>query len=405
VHVLLEPVKRYTTLRDFGAFQTRTGGAALPARGIAIRNEPSVIYAVSRTANQYTIPHIANQPRMQRNDQRNIAANAQSAAKKKWLSSALRVGCSIALFAFLLKSVSWGTLVTVLARANYGIVLVAFVVGAGAVTLSAYQWRALLHIERIHCDLAHLIDLYLVGIAFSHFLPTSIGGDAVKALYVGRATDNHAGSTSAIIMCRVTGFFAMLLIGLPTLIIWHMQFTFDLAMGFILLSLCIGIVIAGVVMLAMLWPVLFRGRWARLALFTRIMQVGHALSAGIARPHTMGGAVVYGAIFWIVAILNCYCYALALHIDAPLSFYGVVVPLVALISFLPLSINGLGLRESAFVYALSTVHVPAATALLLAFLLDMQMLCFGLLGGWIYVTMGHKKCSSLLYMQRRSNLL
>jgi uncharacterized membrane protein YbhN (UPF0104 family) len=386
VRVLLESTRRYTTLRDFGAFQARSAAARGSA---AIRNEQPIRYAIPRTAYQYAVPHAARQA--QRNYGGNTANSAQGTAKKKWLGSLFRVGCSVALFAFLLKSLSWDTLLTALVQVHYSMALVAFVVGAGGVALSAYQWRALLHIERIHCDLAHLIDLYLVGIAFSHFLPTSIGGDAVKALYVGRATGNHAGSTSAVIMCRVTGFFAMLLIALPILIIWHAYFTFDLAMGFILLALMMGVVIAGAVMLAILCPVLFKGKWARHALFTRVMQVGHALSMGASRPQAVGAAVVYGVIFWLVAILNCYCYALALHIAVPLYFYGVVVPLVALISFLPLSINGLGLRESAFVYALSTVHVPAATALLLAFLLDMQALCFGLLGGCIYVTMGRKK--------------
>jgi len=389
VGVLLESSRRYTTLRDFGAFQVRS--AAPPARGgSAIRHEQSMAYAIPRTAYQYAVPYAVQQT--QGSCDSNAAdGGAQGAAKRKWPGSVLRVGCSIALFVFLLRSLSWDTLLTALAQVSYSMVLVAFVVGAGGVALSAYQWRALLQIERIHCDLAHLIDLYLVGIAFSHFLPTSIGGDAVKALYVGRATGNHAGSTSAIIMCRVTGFFAMLLIALPALIIWHTYFTFDLAMGFILLALVMAVVIAGAVTLAILWPVLFKGRWARRALFTWVMRVGHALSIGAGRPHAVGAAIIYAAIFWLVAILNCYCYALALHIAIPLYFYGVTVPLVALISFLPLSINGLGLRESAFVYALSTVHVPAATALLLAFLLDMQALCFGLLGGCIYITMGRKK--------------
>jgi uncharacterized membrane protein YbhN (UPF0104 family) len=397
VGVLLEPTRRYTTLRDFGAFQTRN--AIPPVRGSsAIQNGPSIPYVVPHAGYQQVVPHAAYQPKMRKDHHGNTEAGAQRqrAVKRNWLSNALRVGCSIGLFAFLLKSLSWETLLTALTQVHYSIVLVAFVVGAGGVALSAYQWRALLHIERIHYDLAHLIDLYLVGIAFSHFLPTSVGGDALKALYIGRATGNHAGSTSAIIMCRVTGFIAMLLIALPTLIIWHTHFTFDLAMGFILLALFIGTVIGVAVVLAMLWPVLFRGRWAHHAIFARIVQVGNALSAGVIRPRAIGPAVAYGAVFWIVAILNCYCYALALHIIVPLYFYGVVVPLVALISFLPLSINGLGLRESAFVYALSTVHVPAATALLLAFLLDMQALCLGLIGGSIYLTMERKKGSKLL---------
>ena len=94
--------------------------------------------------------------------------------------------------------------------------------------------------------------------------------------------------------------------------------------------------------------------------------------------------------FWLVAILNCYCYAEALRLNVPLYFYFFVVPLISLISFLPISINGFGLRETAFVYAFSTVHVASAPALLLALLMDMQALCFAVVGGGIYLTLGGK---------------
>jgi hypothetical protein len=42
------------------------------------------------------------------------------------------------------------------------------------------------------------------------------------------------------------------------------------------------------------------------------------------------------------------------------------------------------------VYAFSTVQVSASTALLLAFLVDVQVLLFGLVGGCIYLSMGTK---------------
>jgi uncharacterized membrane protein YbhN (UPF0104 family) len=75
----------------------------------------------------------------------------------------------------------------------------------------------------------------------------------------------------------------------------------------------------------------------------------------------------------------------------PLYFFVIAIPFVSIIAALPISINGFGVREGAFVYLFSTIHVPVATSLLLALLVDAQMLLFGLLGGCIYLTMGGKK--------------
>ncbi|GER86012.1 hypothetical protein KDW_01740 [Dictyobacter vulcani] len=48
------------------------------------------------------------------------------------------------------------------------------IIGLIGVMLSSYQWQSLLEGESIHIDLKRLINLYLVGIAFNHFLPTGM---------------------------------------------------------------------------------------------------------------------------------------------------------------------------------------------------------------------------------------
>ena len=311
--------------------------------------------------------------------------------KKKWLSTTIRVVFTLILFAILFKSVSWSLLVQSFIQTRHGMLLVGVIVGFCGIVLSAYQWRSLLRVERITSDLADLINLYVVGIAFSHFLPTGMGGDAIKVHYVGRDSGNSAGSASAALLCRILGFFGMLLISLPILLIWHDRLDTKLILSFILLALLVAGMIGGA-LLAVLWlPRFARGRWSKHRLLSPVIKVGDALSKTIKRPRTLLVASLYGVIFWFVAILNCYCYAEALQLHVPLYFYFFVVPFVSLVSFLPISINGFGLRETAFVYAFSTVHVASAPALLLALLMDMQALCFAVVGGCIYFTMGIKK--------------
>jgi len=276
-------------------------------------------------------------------------------------------------------------------EADGGLLLVGVVVGLFGVIVSAYQWQSLLSAEHIYIDLRRLVDLYLVGIAFNHFLPTGMGGDVVKAYYVGKEANNHASSASAVIMSRVTGFWGMLLISVPVVVIWHASFTRAFIISFTLSCLLMCLALVGIFWLVTLLPRL-TSRWLK----------GHAfistLRTSIARLQTMCIATLFGMFFHITAALNYYSLANALHIDTvPVIFYLVAVSFVALVSFLPISFNGFGLRESAIVYIFSALnywHISSEGSLILALLVDGQLLLFGLMGSCIYFAMGTSKSTA-----------
>jgi uncharacterized protein (TIRG00374 family) len=249
--------------------------------------------------------------------------------------------------------------------------------------------------ENIQTDLARLIDLYLVGISFSHFLPTSMGGDAAKAYYIARDSGNTPGSASAVLMSRITSFVGMLLIALPALAILHAQFTEQIVIWFLLLSLLLIVAIVASVLAAIFLPRLssrfLKGKWTRHPVFLKFLEIGEALSSAIRRPRSMFSATLFGMLFWGAGFLNYYAFALALGLHVPLTFYVIAIPFVSIIAALPISINGFGVREGAFVYLFTTIHVPPTTSLSLALLMDTQVLLFGLIGACIYFTMSGKK--------------
>ena len=259
--------------------------------------------------------------------------------------------------------------------------------------VSAYQWRSLLHAENIKFDLADLVDLYFVGIAFSHFLPTGMGGDAIKAMRVGDASGNKAGSASAVVMSRLTGFFGMLFIGIPVLVIWHMYFNQTIVLWFFVLSVLVASMIGGAVFFAVMLPRLVKGKWIHHKAFQSGIKIGKALSTAMKRPRSLSIAILWGIIFWLCSCVNHFAYGIALGVHVPFFFYCVAVPFISLVTFLPISINGFGLREGAFVYIFSTMHISPATALLLALLMDAQALTFGSLGGCLYLLTGGKKAN------------
>jgi uncharacterized membrane protein YbhN (UPF0104 family) len=113
-------------------------------------------------------------------------------------------------------------------------------------------------------------------------------------------------------------------------------------------------------------------------------------------------ATIYGFLFHISAALNYYGFAMLLHVHIPFPFYLVAIPLVSLISFMPTTINGYGLREKAFISIFSTMHVDTATAMTLVLLMDAQGIFFAIVGGLIYLLTNGKKMSYPMLTQEHS---
>lgn len=320
---------------------------------------------------------------------------AQKTSRKKWIQFVVRAGITSLLFVFLLRSLSWSTLFKMLAHVHQIALLMGLAVGMLCVVFSSYSWQSLLRAEHMHLDLAKLINLYFIGMAFSHFLPTSMGGDAVKAFYVGREFDNAAGATSAVVLSRILGFVGMLLITIPILLIWSAHFTHAVFTGFFLFSFIILAMLAGAMALSVYLPRLLArypsGRRNIHPIFTFMVEIGCTLGAAIRRPRSLSIALLFAMLFWISSFLNYYGYASALGIEVPLYGYIIAISFSSLVAALPISINGFGVRESSFVYVFSMLHVAPTTSLLLAFLMDVQVLLFGAIGGYLYLTIGSKK--------------
>lgn len=310
-----------------------------------------------------------------------------------WLKFVLRLGCTLLLLAFLFKfkSFSWLNVLQKLQHLDDGVLVVAVIVGFIGIILSSYQWQSLLQGECIHINLRRLINLYLIGIAFNHFLPTGMGGDVIKAYHVGKEGRNPGGSVSAVIMSRVTGFAGMVLVSIPTLIIWHTMFALWVTITFVLACLGMCTALICIYLAVTLFPKWIKGKWTHYRLVTSLLNIGLTLRESLKHPRALCVATAYGFLFHISAALNYYSFAMLLHIQIPLPFYLVAVPLVSLISVVPTTINGYGLRENAFINIFLTMHVDKATAATLVLLMDVQGIFFAIVGGSMYLLTNERK--------------
>jgi uncharacterized protein (TIRG00374 family) len=351
-------------------------GTALPPAGAA----PSP-WVNALTAEQPTHEGVA----MRKNTTRRLSL-FRSILRNPLTRLGLRLLPLPALLALFLPLLTERQTTLLLSHLSYARLLSALLIGLLGVVLSAYQWRALLQAQRIHFDLAALIKLYMVGIAFNQLLPTGVGGDAVKAFYSARGSASYAAAIVALVLCRLTGLMSMCLLVGMTLALWGRWLPSTLVSWALLCCLPLGIILAGLISGGLLWAGKQRSQMER-HLLRRDARFKAAFWRAFVSPSCLAQALGWGFCFWIVACVNYYGCALALGIQTPLPCYFVLVPLVSLATSLPLSINGLGLREGALIATCSLLGVPTGAALLLGCCLELQGLLFALIGGIGYLLM------------------
>jgi uncharacterized membrane protein YbhN (UPF0104 family) len=95
--------------------------------------------------------------------------------------------------------------------------------------------------------------------------------------------------------------------------------------------------------------------------------------------------------FTLTLIGTQYALALGLGVSAPIRYFALFIPMVALIQLLPISFNGLGVREGAFQVLFGTVGVGEAQAVAMSLMYYIVRVVIGLLGGLMYLIGSLKK--------------
>jgi hypothetical protein len=233
-----------------------------------------------------------------------------------------------------------------------------------------------------------MVAFYFIGMFFNFFLPTIVGGDAVKAILLSRETGAPARSTMSVFMERNVGLLALLAIATaaalvaPTVEVW----------GFSLLHLALllfaGFLAANLVLfdrrayhlidyLVALTP-LGRIRSRAASLYDAVVPYRAPRWRGVVAA-AIGQSFLFQAIVILVVFLN----AKALAHDVPIAALAVFVPLISLAGMLP-SVNGLGIRDLLYVLLLGQIGVPADVAFTLSFLYFVVTFAASLPGGIVY---------------------
>ena len=284
------------------------------------------------------------------------------------------------------RKVGVANLLEVLQNADLLWVLLSLFFAPILVLVSVIKWNLLLEAQGSSVPLWRLFSLYLVGRFFNNFLPSNFGGDVVRAYELGNYTRQGTDAVASVFMERLTGFIiliGMALVSFVTHLTLMKDFRLTLAMG-----------LAVVILLVVLWlildprPLNLFERWMNFSLARRyipkLRKFHTSLLAYRDRKGVLAKAFFWSFVFMSLAILNVYTTARAFHNPIPFWDLFFVVPIILVVAMLPLTFNGLGLQEWAYVLLFPLIGLPASVGLSTILFIRAKDLLLALIGGLLY---------------------
>jgi uncharacterized protein (TIRG00374 family) len=268
----------------------------------------------------------------------------------------------------------------------FGMALLLFLAGS---LVRAYRWGTLVWSLGIQVSWWRLVALYFVGSFFSLFLPTGLGGDAVKMYELSRDDGKAAEAISSVVVDRFVGLFVLFSLAVLALIGGYRL------VGSEVLIAIAGVFVACLIALTLLLQRRWIETWGRRLGLDRLLgriRILRELYASVRLYRTVDllRATAASVVWNLMLIFGNYLLGLAVGVDLSLYYYFLFIPIISVLLMLP-SIGGLGIREGAYVLLFSQVGVANSQALALAFAFDVVLLINGLIGALIYLAQGMRE--------------
>lgn len=303
--------------------------------------------------------------------------------KKLWF--AVRCVLSVSILIYLLTIIDRANLSTLISGTNFTYAWLAPVLVLLGLYFAAIRWHILLSSLKINQAIVQCFRFYLIGSFYSIVLPGVIGGDAVRISLSSLSKKRVLEITSSVFVERLLGFIVLLILGSFTTQILPQSFAYKLGNSLIqTLYLTTSVFL---VVLLILYGLLQKlpERWLTEKNSSKFFNISIQLLKIFKKISLLQLLVVafWTALFQSSDIIASFILANSIGISLPLSPFFVIIPIIYIVTLLPISLGGLGVREGALTYLLSGFGVAPADAVICALLIYLNRLFVSSIGGVI----------------------
>jgi glycosyltransferase 2 family protein len=308
----------------------------------------------------------------------------------------LKVVVSGGLLAYFLSRVHPERFLQTFASAKFSYIALALLVYLVTQGVSALRWTALARPLGIKTPLIDMMRYYLIGMFFNLFAPGTVGGDVSRVYYLVRDEDARTkGSpvatvhaTMSVLMDRAIGMVVLVWLGAAGLLLFP-EYAVPHTVRVATLLLALGLLVAG-----SLTPLL--RRFLPLDGHRLVVKLRQAFRSYRTHWRALLAAALLSLLIHLVQAWMHVVMGRALGLNVPFSFSVIVYPLVGTFSAIPISLNGLGLREGGYIFLLAVIGIGTEKGIAFGLLLFLIIALDSLIGGLVFLLQQSPKPDSAM---------
>ncbi|MGH7917178.1 MAG: lysylphosphatidylglycerol synthase transmembrane domain-containing protein [Candidatus Binataceae bacterium] len=302
------------------------------------------------------------------------AAVAAPSKRNSYSGFALRVGLGLCVIGLLLWHYNARPILRTLEGERAGCFTLAIIIYLLGQALSAFRWQLLARMNSIRGRYAEFFSYTYIGMFTNLFVPGLIGGDAARAIYLGRRHQKMGPAVASVIADRAIGLLGLFWLGSACVMILGRVFS------------------PSVFYSAMAIGVLTVIGWLALPLIARLLgtvggRIGNfarPVLPYLRRPFKLIPAILLSLVLQLMLALAQYVLAIGLGLNISPLLFTACVPIANLLASLPITFNGLGVRETAYLVLLGMAGVSNEHAIALGLLWFASTMIAGLSGAVVF---------------------
>ena len=293
----------------------------------------------------------------------------------------LAITISIGLMVWVLSGTRLSEFLVVAATADPRMLLLALSLHSIGLLLSAMRWATLLKIQKIHFSFKATVLLYWIGCFFNSFLPTSVGGDVVRSYLASKHNGKIMDTAISVIAERVAGVAALMIL-FSMGVIWLQFFSAEESLWRFAGLSSAGFI--GVGCVASARKTLWEAALARTNLREQFRRIGAVLVTYKSHKRKLWRTLILSLLLQINVIVYYYIIAAALGIQLSFFYFCLFIPPILILTMLPVSVGGVGVREAAFLFFFVPLGIMPAEIISLSLWSYLLSLLANLSGGLVY---------------------
>ncbi len=317
--------------------------------------------------------------------------------RNKYITTLIKIVISVSLIYYLLYKIGFGKLIEVYYEIEFGWIIFALLLVTVSNLLGVVQWRLLLKSSKVEISYQKTLNYYFIGLFFNNFLISLLGGDIFRVYDISKHSGKNSTAISTVFLDRLIGLMAMAFLALVFGVISVKIFN----SGYILFPVSLFFLFLLFVVLFFYFKNFakkFQSISERILpnfIFQKLREIYNGINYFKNHRMLILLLLLDSIVIQLLRISSHYVAALSLNVNEQFNisiwYFFIFIPIIFIVSLLPISIGGLGVRESMGIVLFSYVGISSNLAFSIEFISYLIGVFSSIPGGIAFAIRKHEK--------------